>query len=155
MSRAPSCSTDQSLYLLDTNVLLELRKVRSSRADPQVAAWADTVAASDLLVSVVSLHEIAIGVALKERSDPDQGRILRRWLEGQVLTAFEGRTLAIDMAVALRAATLHVPDPAPIRDAFIAATALPHRLTVVTRNVRNFIGLGVTVLDRFASTQMD
>lgn len=125
----------------------ELRKVRSGRADPRVAAWAEGVEASNLFLSVVSLQEIAIGVLLKERSDPAQGAGLRRWLEGRVIPAFVGRTLAVDAAVTLRSAALHVPDPRPVRDGLIAATALVHGLRVVTRNLTDFRGTGVAVLD--------
>lgn len=135
------------MYLLDTNVVSELRKVRSGRADPHVAAWSDGMDAADLFLSVVSLQELAIGVLLKERSDPAQGAILRRWLEDQVLPAFAARTLPIDTAVALRSATLHVPDPRPVRDGLIAATALVHGLCVVTRNVVDFQHTGVEYLD--------
>ena len=135
------------MYLLDTNVVSELRKVRSGRADARVAAWADGVEAAALFLSVVSLQEIAIGVLLKERSDPAQGGLLRRWLDEGVIPAFAGRTLPVDAAVALRSAALHVPDPRPVRDGLIAATALVHGLRVVTRNVADFAPLGVAVLD--------
>ncbi|TNC46500.1 type II toxin-antitoxin system VapC family toxin [Rubellimicrobium rubrum] len=135
------------MYLLDTNVVSELRKVRSGRADSHVAAWAEAVDTADLFLSVVSLQELAIGVLLKARSDPTQGAVLRRWLEDQVLPAFAARTLPVDTAVALRSATLHVPDPRPVRDGLIAATALVHGLCVVTRNVVDFQNTGVEMLD--------
>lgn len=135
------------MYLLDTNVVSELRKARSGRADPHVAAWAEAVDAADLFLSVVSLQELAIGVFLKERSDPAQGAILRRWLEDHVMPAFAARTLSVDTAVALRSASLHVPDPRPVRDGLIAATALVHGLRVVTRNVTDFQNTGVEYLD--------
>lgn len=135
------------MYLLDTNVVSELRKVRAGRADRHVAAWADAVDASELFLSVITLQELEIGVLLKERSDPAQGEILRRWLDGQVVPAFASRTLAVDAAVALRSAALHVPDPRPVRDGLIAATALVHGLCVVTRNVADFLPSSVDVLD--------
>lgn len=135
------------MYLLDTNVVSELRKVRSGRADANVAAWADQVDAADLFLSVISLQELEIGVLLKERSDSAQGAVLRRWLRDQVVPAFAARMLPVDTAVALRSAALHVPDPRPVRDGLIAATALVHGLRVVTRNIADFQPMGVDVLD--------
>lgn len=138
-------------YLLDTNVVSELRKVRAGRADARVAAWADSVDAADLHLSVISLHEIEIGVLLAERRDPAQGAVLRAWLERHVVPAFTGRIVAVDAAVARRSARLHAPDPRPLRDALIAATALVHGMTVVTRNVADFAPAGVSLLDPWAS----
>lgn len=135
------------MYLLDTNVVSELRRVRSGRADARVAAWAERVDAAELFLSVISLQELAIGVLLRERGDPAQGAVLRRWLEERVIPAFAGRVLPVDAAVALRSAALHVPDPRPVRDGLIAATALVHGLRVVTRNVGDFRPMGVEVID--------
>ena len=135
------------MYLLDTNVVSELRKVRSGRADANVAAWADQVDAADLFLSVISLQELEIGVLLKERRDPAQGAVLRRWLQDQVIPAFATRMLPVDTAVALRSAALHVPDPRPVRDGLIASTALVHGLRVVTRNIADFQPMGVDLFD--------
>ena len=135
------------MYLLDTNVVSELRKVRLGKADVHVAEWADSVDAADLHVSVITLQELETGVLLVERRDPAQGAVLRAWLDAQVLPAFNGRILSIDTAVAQRSARLHVPDPRPVRDALIAATALVHGMTVVTRNVADFEPTGVVVLN--------
>jgi hypothetical protein len=139
------------MYLLDTNVVSELRKVRAGRADAQVAAWADGVDASDLYLSVVSLQELEIGVLLAERRDATQGAVLRRWLDEHVLPAFAGRLLVVDAAVARRSARLHVPNPRPLRDGLIAATALVHGMTVVTRNVDDFAPTGVPTLDPWSA----
>lgn len=133
--------------LLDTNVVSELRKVRLGNADPNVAKWSETLETADLFISAVTIHELAIGVLLAERRDPPQGAVFRQWLERQVLSAFEGRILPVDVAVARRAAHLHAPDPQPINDAFIAATALVHGMTVATRNVADFTATGVTLLN--------
>ncbi|MGH9336448.1 MAG: type II toxin-antitoxin system VapC family toxin, partial [Vicinamibacteria bacterium] len=100
--------------------------------------WAENVPAAFLFMSVISLHELEHGVLLSERRDPAQGRVLRQWLDRSVATAFSNRFLPVDDEVARRAAALHVPDPAPFRDALIAATALVHAMTVVTRNTTDF-----------------
>ena len=133
------------MFLLDTNVVSELRKAR--KAHPGVRMWAQAVPAAGLYVSVISILELEIGILLMERRDRKQGGILRAWLDNHVLPAFSGRILAIDTAVAQRCATLHVPDPRSDRDALIAATALAHGMTVVTRNVRHFQPMGITVVD--------
>ena len=135
------------MFLLDTNVVSELRKVRLGKADPNLARWADEVDPADLYLSVIVVQELEIGIRLAERRDPAQGAIFRAWLEAQVLPAFAGRILPVDIAVALRSAALHVPDPRPVRDALIAATALVHRMTVITRNVADFAPTGVSVLN--------
>lgn len=135
------------MYLLDTNVVSELRKVRAGKADPNVARWADRVDAGELYLSVIAVQELEIGVLLVERRDPVQGAMLRSWLNDHVLPAFAGRILPVDTAVALRSARLHVPDPHPVRDGLIAATALVHGMTVVTRNVEDFASAGAKVLN--------
>lgn len=135
------------MFLLDTNVLSELRKVRSGKADPQVAAWSGRADSSRLYLSVIVLQELEIGILLLERRDSRQGAMLRDWLEDQVLPAFDGRILPVDIAVARAGARLHVPHPQPERDALIAATALVHGLTVVTRNVADFAPTGVPLFN--------
>lgn len=140
------------MYLLDTNVVSELRKVRAGKADPLVAAWADSVDAADLYLSVITIQEREIGVLLAERRDPSQGAIFRAWLTAHVLPAFAGRLLMVDTAVALRSARLHLPNPRPVRDGLIAATALVHGMTVVTRNVDDFVPTGVPVLNPWLNT---
>lgn len=135
------------MLLLDTNVVSELRKIRSGKCDPQVASWAETLDPRELFLSVISVHELEIGVLLGERRDRQQGAVLRTWFEKSVLRSFEGRILPVDTAIARRAAKLHVPDPQSINDAFIAATALVHGMTVATRNVADFFGSGVSLLN--------
>jgi predicted nucleic acid-binding protein len=139
------------MFLLDTNVVSELRKVRLGKADPHVADWADSVDATDLYLSVITLQELEIGVLLAERRDPSQGAIFRAWLDGHVLPAFSGRILVVDTAVAQRSARLHVPDPRPVRDGLIAATALVHGMVVVTRNIPDFAPTGVPTLNPWTS----
>ncbi len=135
------------MYLLDTNVVSELRKIRLGKADSSVADWADSVDATDLYLSAITIQELEIGVLLVERRDPAQGAIFRAWLNAHVLPAFTGRILPVDTAVVLRSARLHVPDLRPIRDGLIAATALVHGMTIVTRNVADFEPTGVPTLN--------
>jgi len=133
--------------LLDTTVVSELRNVRLGNADPNVARWSETLDTADLFISAVTIHELAIGVLLAERRDPPQGAVFRQWLERQVMSAFEGRILPVDLAVARRAAQHHVPESQPINDAFIAATALVHGMTVATSNVADLTAAGVRLLN--------
>jgi toxin FitB len=135
------------MFLLDTNVVSELRKARTGRADKNVAAWAAGASAASMFVSVITVQELQIAVLLAARRDPPQGAVLRRWLEEQVLPAFGERIIPIDATVARRGAVLHVPDPRPVRDSLIAATALVHGLTVVTRNVADFEPMGAEIID--------
>ena len=135
------------MYLLDTNVISELRKVGYGRANASVALWADSVHAADLYISVITVQELEIGVALALRRDAQQGAALRNWMDRHVLPAFENRILPVDLAVAQRSAQLNVPDPRPVRDGLIAATALVHAMTVVTRNVADFQQCGVSLIN--------
>jgi len=133
------------MYLLDTNVVSELR--RPEKADPRVRAWAGKVAVGDFYISAVTILEIELGTLLMERKDAVYGQALRAWIDQEILPRFEGRILPVDTLVALRCAGLHVPDPRSERDALIAATALVHGMTVVTRNVADFAPTGVPLLD--------
>jgi predicted nucleic acid-binding protein len=133
-------------YLLDTNVLSELRKP-TGRASPNVRLWAGRQRTSDLLISVITVMEIEIGVARMERRDSVQGDVLRKWLERDLLAAFATRILPVDLAVVRRASAMHVPDPRPERDVLIAATALNLNLVVVTRNIADFKPLGVELFN--------
>ena len=135
------------MFLLDTNVVSELRKVGSGKADASVVAWAQSVETAALYLSAISLLELELGVLQVERRDAAQGAMLRAWLDSQVAPAFAGRILAVDAHVARRCARLQVPDPRAQRDALIAATALTHGMTVVTRNTADFDATGVAVLD--------
>jgi toxin FitB len=141
------------MFVLDTNVVSELRKVRSGKADTNVTAWAQSVDAADLFVSAITIMELELGVLSMERKDATQGAILRSWLEQQVLPEFSGRTLPVDTAVAQRCARLHVPDKRGERDALIAATALVHGMTVVTRNVDDLKPTGVAILNPWVAMQ--
>ena len=141
------------MVVLDTNVVSELRKVRLGKADANVATWTESVDAADLFVSAITILELELGVLSIERKDAAQGSLLRAWLEQHVLPEFSGRTLPVDTAVAQRCARLHVPDKRGERDALIAATALVHGMTVVTRNVADFEPTGVKILNPWEAVQ--
>lgn len=135
------------MYLLDTNVISQFRK---KNPDQGVLEWMGSQNATNFYISVLSVMELEIWVQSLTRRDADQARRLRNWMNGAVLTMFEGRILPIDLEVARRCAANHVPDPAPERDALIAATAAVRGFTVVTRNERDFRRLGVTLLNPFS-----
>ncbi len=135
------------MFLVDTNVVSELRKVAAGRADVGVAAWSERTSAGTMFISAITVLELELGVLAIERRDPASGAVLRSWLETRVLPAFDQRILPVDVDVARRCAALHVPDPRSDRDALIAATALVHHMTVVTRNVGDFEPMGVEVVN--------
>lgn len=137
------------MYLLDTNVVSALR--RPIQADASVRTWAATVQLAELFLSTITVLEIERGILLIDRRDPAQATILRTWLEDRVLVDFGGRIFPVDVPVARRCAALHVPDRRPERDAMIAATALVHGLTVVTRNIADFAATGVSLLNPWES----
>ncbi len=141
-------------YLLDTNVVSELRK-SPRRADARVRAWVASRDASSLHLSAITVMEIEIGIGRLARRDRVQADRLRTWLDDAVLAVFAGRILPIDLTVARRVARLHVPDPRPERGAMIAATATVHGLTVVTRNVTDFEPLDVALIDPWSAPADD
>ena len=126
------------MFILDTNVVSELRLIKSGKADRRVVAWAARAVPSELYLSVITVLEIELGALRAARRDPVQGAVYKAWLNQHVLPTFKGRILVIDTEVARRCASLHVPDPCSERDAMIAATALVHGMTVVTRNETDF-----------------
>ncbi|WP_457584649.1 PIN domain-containing protein [Ensifer canadensis] len=134
-------------YLLDTNVISELRKVGDGKADANVVAWIGAEDAARFFISAITVLELERGVLSVQRRDAAQGARLRSWLDGQVRPEFTGRILTVDDKVATRCAHLHVPDRRNEADTLIAATALVHDMVVVTRNVRDFEGTGVVVVD--------
>ena len=135
------------MYGLDTNVVVELRKANDGRADRHVVAWAVRIAPPGLFLSTITILELELGALLIERCDPAQGAVVRAWLNDRVLPDFADRMLPIDTDVARRCAALHVSDPHTERDALIAATALVHGMTVVTRNVADFAATAVPVIN--------
>jgi predicted nucleic acid-binding protein len=135
------------MYLLDTNVISELRKVRAGKADPNVSRWGREVPGASLYLSAIVVQELEIGTLQMERKDPAQGAILRNWLEEHVLPVFNDRILPVDANVARKSAALHVHNPRPYRDGFIAATALVFGMTLVTRNTDDFQRTDVRLLN--------
>jgi toxin FitB len=135
------------MYLVDTNAISEQRKANTGKADANVERWFNMVDTEFLFLSVVSIREMESGVQRMEHRDKAQGRLLRQWLEEQIRPAFDGRVLPVTMDVAIRCAGLFVPNPPPIEDAYIAATALVHGLTVVTRNTADFASMGVKLIN--------
>jgi toxin FitB len=133
------------VLLLDTNVLSSLR--RPERADPALLAFASGSIGENAFVSAVSIMEIEYGALLLARRDRLQSAMLMEWLERTLLPEYSGRILDVTLAVARRCAALHVPNPQAYRDAFIAATALAHGLTLVTRNIKDFAATGVKLLN--------
>jgi len=135
------------MYLLDTNVVSELRKSADGRINKGVQSWAEAIFPELMFISAITVLELEIGVLQIERRDKKQGAVLRRWLNQNVLPAFSERVLPVDLAVAQRCASLHVPNPKSERDAMIAASAIESRTTIVTRNVSDFSQSGVKVFD--------
>jgi len=137
------------MYILDTNVISELRKKTS--ADPGLRQWVSAQPMSQCYLSAVTVKELEYGTLLLERRDPAQGFRLREWVK-EVLADFRHRVLPIDRQVAERAASLHVPDPAPEADAYIAATALVAGFTLITRNLSDFTRFsGLTLINPWDS----
>ncbi|MBD9446673.1 putative nucleic acid-binding protein [Rhizobium tibeticum] len=134
-------------YLLDTNVVSELRKVGDGKADANVTKWVGAQDSNDLFISAITILEIERGILTIQRRDAAQGSRLRGWMDSRVRPEFAERVLPIDDAIATRCAHLHIPDRRNEADALIAATALVHGLTVVTRNVQDFDDTGVIVVD--------
>jgi predicted nucleic acid-binding protein len=139
------------MYLLDTNVVSELRKVASGKADANLVTWAEAIETNQLYISAITVLELERGVLQIERRDERQGAMLRQWLDGQVLPAFSDRILPITTDIARACARLHVPDPRSERDALIAATALVHNLSVVTRNTADFANCGIALVNPWDS----
>jgi predicted nucleic acid-binding protein len=135
------------MFLLDTNVVSELRKVSINKADKNVIEWAKKQSVGFLFISSISILEIEMGILQKERKDPQQAAILRTWLNTHVLKAFSDRVLPFDTSVAIQCAKLHVPDPKSERDAMIGVTAKVHGMTLVTRNVKDFKHMKLDILN--------
>ncbi len=135
------------MYIVDTNVVSELRKAKHDRANQRVVAWANSVPKSQLYLSAITVLELDMGILSIEKKDPAQASHLKRWLDEQIMPSFNGRILDVNLAVCRRCAKLHVPNRRPDRDAFIAATALTYGMAVVTRNISDFIEMDVKLIN--------
>ena len=137
------------MYLLNTNIISELKKLDSGKIHPQVQRWAYSINLMQTKISVVSITEIRTGILSLARKDQAQAASLDNWFTNRLLPAYRTRTLSVDTEVALICAQLHIPAKRPINDAYIAATAIAHNLTLVTRNVRDFQGLPLMLENPF------
>jgi predicted nucleic acid-binding protein len=137
------------MYLLDTNIVSESRKLGTSRIDPVAASWLDRIDAAQTFLSAMTIFELGRGVQQMEHRDPTQGQMLRRWLNDQVMPTYEARILPLSATVAHICAGLHIPNPRSERDAWIAATALDASLTLATRNLADFTRMGVKLVNPF------
>lgn len=139
------------MYIFDTNVVSEMRKLRTGKANPGVIAFVNSLAASTTFLTATIVLELERGVLSVESRDVRQGAFLRKWLDQKIMPAFRDRVLPFDSAIARRCAHLHVPDRRPEGDAMIAATALVHNMIVVTRNVADFAPLQVRTLNPWSA----
>ena len=137
------------MYLLDTNILSETRKIRTGKANQSVIDWLADTPEHLLYVNAVVLMEVERGILAKERKDPQQGEVLRQWFVHVVKPTFAERTFVVDENTARICAKLHIPDHTPENDAWVAASAIQHNLVLVTRNTDDFARTGVRLLNPF------
>ena len=137
------------MYLLDTNIISEIRKLAKNKCDKNVADWVRSTSKDLMFANAVVMMELERGVMSIERKDTTQGKLLRHWFEMDVKPAFHGKILKIDEQTAQICAKLHIPDHAPENDAWIAASAIQHNLVLVTRNTADFARTGVKLFNPF------
>lgn len=137
------------MYLFDTNIVSEMRKIKRGDADKQLVTWLQSVSHTDFYTNAVVLMELQRGILGKVRKDPQQAKNLENWFQTAVKTMFEGRILPIDETTATICARLHVPNLTPENDAWIAASAIQHNLTLVTRNTKDFQHPNLRVFNPF------
>lgn len=138
------------MFLLDTNVISEMRKKKLGTVNSGVVQFLTNTLQEQTFISVISVMEVKQGILhLQHRNDHNQADILQAWLDSDILTAFNGRILPVTTEIALQCAEFHVPDKSGANDALIGATAKVHNLTVVTRNDKDFDFSGVRVINPF------
>ncbi|MCW9732591.1 type II toxin-antitoxin system VapC family toxin [Avibacterium sp. 20-15] len=137
------------MYFIDTNVLSEIRKIKSGKANQGVINWLSEINEQQIYTNIIVMMELERGILAKERKDPWQGKILRQWFEHTIKTGFSNRILHLNDKTAKICATLHIPDHCPENDAWIAASAIQYGLTLVTRNTADFSRMGVKLLNPF------
>ena len=137
------------MYLLDTNIISELKKLDSGKIHPQVQRWAYSTDLKQSKISAVSITEIRTGILSLAHKDKVQAALLDDWFSNRFLPTYRSKILPVDTEVALICAQLHIPNRRPINDAYIAATAIAHHLILVTRNVRDFQGLPLKLENPF------
>ena len=137
------------MYLLDTNIVSELRKLETGKIHPQVYRWIKSNGFTHTYISAVTLAEIQTGILSLARKDKAQAASLDNWFTNRLLPAYRTKTLPVDTKVALIYAQLNVPNKRPINDAYIAATAIAHKLKLVTRNIQYFQGMPITLENPF------
>ena len=137
------------MYLLDTNIVSELRKLETGKIHPQVYRWIKSNGFTHTYISAVTLAEIQTGILSLARKDKAQAASLDNWFTNRLLPAYRTKTLPVDTKVALIYAQLNVPNKRPINDAYIAATAIAHKLKLVTRNIQDFQGMSITLENPF------
>lgn len=137
------------MYLLDTNVVSELRKIKTAKAHQGLSQWLSSIQPEQLYINTIVLMELKKGIFLKQGKDPKQAQVLQIWLDTVIRPAFAQRTLNIDENTIDICAKLHVPNKRPENDAWIGAMAIAYNMVLVTRNVKDYAGLPVKVINPF------
>lgn len=139
------------MYLFDTNIISELRKIKNNRADKNVLNWVNAQNHTQFYTSKIVIMELRIGALLRQQKDPTQSHNLQNWITNNVIPSFGERILAIDDNILEICATLHVPNPRSQHDALIASTAIAYNLILVTRNLDDFVNMPVQLINPFTS----
>ncbi len=138
------------MYLLDSNVISEVRKIKIGKANKGVVDWLSDKPFGQLYTCEIVIMELMRGIQLKRCKDPVQAQYLQDWFDNFVMPSFSGRILTINTKVSLICATFHVPNPRPENDTWIAAISKLYDLTLVTRNIKDFQGLPIKLLNPFS-----